>query len=368
MAKAKTEFEKMGFTELDTEEDVASCSWWLSTGSHSLNATLTGDIHHGLGAGRIFAVTGEEGCGKSFISASLIKDASKKDVNVFIFDTESAMHKDTLRSMGITNFSKIRRQDVTTISETRSKIITVCNYYEALRKEGKEEKVLIVLDSWGQLLSDKEVNEQFDVTDKGEMGQKARQQKKASSLIMAAVRDSNAAMVVVTHCYDQPAPNPMMKPKIISGGGRGLRYMSSQLLHLKKRPSRQSSDKKVIDGAIMTAKCLKNRFVPEGTQNEFYVAFKKGLNRYFGLQEHLKDAGLLDTKSKGYYKALDEKGEQIGKPVRKAELYTASFNEQMMPRLREYLINLYKFEVEEDEFVDNSMLDYDEDEKGVDEL
>ena len=124
---------------------------FIDTGSHALNALLSGTIFGGLPANKITAIAGEAATGKTFFALGICKHFldKNKDAGVIYFESESALTKDLVEARGIDS-KRMVVVPVATVQEFRHQSIKVIDKY--LEQDASKRKPLMfVLDSLGML-------------------------------------------------------------------------------------------------------------------------------------------------------------------------------------------------------------------------
>jgi recombination protein RecA len=282
--------EKDQLVERFSESKHSTISNWVSSGSYALNKVVSGSYFKGIPHGRITGFAGESGVGKSFVCANIIKEAQDDGYLCFIFDSESAIDNKFMTNIGV-DIDALARVSINTVSDFRNKTF---QYLDEIHKSDPDQKILIVLDSLGNLVTEKELSDTEADKNAADMGLRAKELKAASRVLTNKVAMSNAAMVVTNHTYEQPASNPKSAPTTVFAGGKGFVYCCSTIVFLRKLYDRDSADKKKILGNRLIAVADKNRFVPEKTQSEMYVSRQHGLQKIYGIIDDACDAGIFE--------------------------------------------------------------------------
>ena len=135
---------------------IAKIDEWISTGSYILNAALSGSIFGGLPNRRSLVLAGEEGTGKTFIAMSIVRNAQKMGYTPIYFDSEGSIDIDFVKKLGV-DTSNIRLQPVNTVEEFSHIAAQITKNFDDLKAKGENPpKVMVVLDSLGNLTSEKE--------------------------------------------------------------------------------------------------------------------------------------------------------------------------------------------------------------------
>jgi RecA/RadA recombinase len=251
-------------------------SGYISTGSYTLNALLSGSIFGGLPANKVTALAGEPSTGKTFYALNIIRQFLKDNADgfVFFFESESAISKEMMVSRGI-DVTRVGIIPVATIQEFRTQAVKILNKY---MDDEDRPPMFFVLDSLGNLSTEKEVE---DIT-KGE----STRDMTRSQLIRGAFRvltlklgKANVPLLVTNHVYDVIGSYVPTKKM---GGGSGLEYAASTIVFLTKKKDKDK-DSKETTGAIITAILKKSRLSIEEKKVSTLLNYDTGLDPYYGL-------------------------------------------------------------------------------------
>ena len=188
------------------------------------------------------------------------------------------------------------------------------------------EKLLVVLDSLGNLVSDKQFYGDIDKDKVGhDQGMKAKELKALSAILTTELGRSNGTMVVINHIYLKPGQNPALPPEQVFSGGSGFLYTASVIVYMHKRAEKEEKEKdadgEVIKkarktiGVFIRGTTKKNRIIPEGKTGEFHISFGNGMNKWYGLLEDAVQYGFIEEQPGWFFvKHLDKK-------IRLSDLY-----------------------------------------------
>jgi RecA/RadA recombinase len=307
---------------------------YIDTGSYSLNRLITGDIYKGIPRGRVIALAGESGVGKSFVSGMAIKNAQQMGYTVIYYDSENAVDNDFMERIGV-DTDNMMYFPIDVIEDFRNHAINTCKQY---LDENPEEKVMIVLDSFGNLSCAKEKRDLEAGKDNSDMGARAKAGKSMLKEMTHFCGKYRVPFVFTNHTYKDvaSAPNPMYA-KDIQGGGRQATYMASAVIMLRKSIDKDENKKK--KGSIIRMKSDKNRLARDEQQTEMYLSFTAGPNKYYGLLADALESGVMTKPSVGWYQTKFS-----DKKVREKELYSNKiFTKELLDELNEYCIKTYQY-------------------------
>jgi len=254
--------------------DVGS---FYDTGSHILNALLSGSIYGGLPANKITAIAGESATGKTFFVMGMVKSFldANPDAGVLYFESESAITKQMVIDRGI-DPNRMVIIPVTTVQEFRTQAIKVLDSYLA-KNEADRRPMMMCLDSLGMLSTTKEVEDTSEGKETRDMT-RAQVLKAAFRVLTLKLGRCGVPMVVTNHTYDSMG---LFSTKEM-GGGSGLKYAASSIVFLSKKKDKDGTE---VVGNIVHCKNHKSRLTIENKMVDVRLSYETGLDRYYGLLE-----------------------------------------------------------------------------------
>lgn len=205
--------------------------------------------------------------GKSFLAISCAREAQKLGYTVILMDSEGAHDSNFVSRLGV-DPNKLIIKQVQTISETGKFIANVCAELEKQDTQyGTHQKVMFILDSLGNLTSDKEKEDMMAGNNKVDLT-KAKDVKAMFRVIATPLARMQCPMVVTNHSYNSIGS---YVPTQVMSSGTGLGYNSSVTLELSvaklddkdndaAAAKKQGADTAVKTGVLVTAKPVKSRF------------------------------------------------------------------------------------------------------------
>ena len=187
-------------SEIIADSSYSNIEDWISTGNYILNACMSGDIYKAVPTGRVVTFAGTSGAGKSFLACSVCREAQKKGYIPVYLDSEGAIDSEFVRRLGVDPANMIIRK-VNTILETSQFIAGLCEkLQEQQDKTGQHDKVIIVLDSLGNLTSDKEREDTLSGAVKADFT-KAKDTKAMFRVCATPIAKLQIPWIVVNHVY-----------------------------------------------------------------------------------------------------------------------------------------------------------------------
>lgn len=314
MAKATKEVKKFEFSKIGTvldnigktipiqiEKEIKERKF-LSTGVYLLDACLSGKLlGGGISTNRISCVAGESGAGKSFICYSVAKNAQKSGYSVIYIDTEQSIDLQDLPNYGIDNsLEKFRLVRSNKVEDVNMLLTQLLDELKDQKLAGFElPKLLIVIDSLGQMASNKEKEDLLA----GNIKQDMTKAKALGSMFRSINTDLgflDIPLLVANQTYQTMDLFSQEKLR----GGNGLLYSASVIGMMSKSKLKDSNVDEMdlgASGISVLFKCIKNRLA-KPKKIRFDISFVNGMNPYTGLEafcrpEYFNQIGIAQGKS-----------------------------------------------------------------------
>lgn len=269
--------------------DIQENEIFVDTGSYIFNALVSGSIFGGVSGNKITAIAGDSSTGKTFFSIAVVKNFlnTNPDGYCLYIDTESAITKALLESRGI-DTNRIVVMNVVTIEEFRSKVLKAVDLYLKVPKKDRK-PCMFVLDSLGNLSSNKEITDTLEGNDVRDMT-KSQLIKGAFRMLTLKLGQAEIPMIVTNHTYD--TMNKYSEKEM--SGGSGLKYASTTIIYLSKAKEKDGQNGPVI-GNIIHAITKKSRLTKENQMVDIRLFYdERGLDRYYGLLDLALSSGIWE--------------------------------------------------------------------------
>ena len=282
---------KTGGNELATivsEGTAGDIIDFIDTGCYRLNAQMSGSIWKGCPTNRIIGFGGESQTLKSIISRLIIKSFLEQypdDGMVYVFETEGSAGAEDYEEMGC-DTKRIVFSPVATIEQFRNESTRVLNQLNEM-KVGDAPRVLFVLDSYGNLVTEKTEND----------AQEGNNKKDFTKQQLAGQTFGLISNKLLKHKYTLLMPNHVYQdfggyvPTIKFSGGTKYVYIST-ILFTQTKANIYSKDKKSVIGAKITFNTFKSRLTVPKKKSALLVSFAKGIWKYSGLIDDAIDSGV----------------------------------------------------------------------------
>jgi len=354
---------------------------FISTGVYLVDVAMSGKLlGGGIATNRISVFAGESCAGKSFMCFSCAKHAQKAGYCVIYIDTENAIDLEDLPKYGVDNsidrFRLIRSNKVEDVNMLLSQLI---DDLKAQKLDGYElPKLMIVIDSLGQMASNKEKADLL----KGDIKQDMTKAKALGSLFRSINTDLgylDIPLLVANHTY----LTMDLFPKSVMKGGNGLLYSASVIGMMSKSQLKNGTEDDMdlgASGISVLFKTQKSRLA-KPKKIRFDISFANGMNPYTGLDafcrpEYFDQIGIAKgkmevDKSTGEMKfipgGLKWYIDHLNKSVHTKQLFTPEvFTQEVLLKMEPIVNDYFRFktidEIEEVEKKFNSIIEDDEDE------
>jgi RecA/RadA recombinase len=269
-----------------TQNTFSKIDEYIPSGNYMLNAQLTGSLFGGIPNSRSICFAGESGTGKTFLTLNACREAQKMGYHIIYCDSEAAVDEDTMKNFGI-DPEGVRYQPVGTSLEVRHFVSNLCDQLKKARDKGTElPKILLVLDSLGNLATTKERADAASGSEKKDMT-KQQDLRSLFRVITTDLAEFKIPFIFTNHTY--ASIGSFIPGQTISGGG-GAIYNASIIVQLSKAGLKEgavgSNGYAMKTGIVVTSKPAKNRFA-RPLPIKFHISFYKGMNPYVGLEAYI---------------------------------------------------------------------------------
>ena len=282
-----------------------------------MNVALSGRLDGGLGSG----LTVLAGPSKHFKTSFALKIAgaymnSDPEAIMLFYDSEFGSPQSYFENFGI-DTSRVLHTPITNVEELKFDLIN------QLEEIGKNDKVIIVIDSIGNLASKKELDDALNEKGVADMS-RAKALKGLFRMSTPYLTMKNIPLLAINHTYKEIG----LFPKEIVGGGTGIYYSADNIWILGRRQNKKGTE---ITGYDFIINVEKSRFVKEKSKIPISVSWDGGIERYSGLLDIALAGGYVTKPSNGWYQLVDRAtGEVIGTKVREKDTLTPEFWRDML--------------------------------------
>ncbi len=276
-----------------------------------INVALSGRFDGGLTPG----LTMWAGPSKHFKTAFSLLMAKAyldkyEDGVVLFYDSEFGTPQSYFDAFGI-DTDRVLHTPITDVEQLKFDVMQQLNNIE------RGERVIIVIDSIGNLASKKEVEDALDGKSVADMS-RAKQMKSLFRMVTPHLTLKDIPMVVVNHTYKEIG----MFPKDIVGGGTGSYYSADNIFILGRQQEKEGTE---VVGYNFIINVEKSRYVKEKSKIPVSVSFDGGISKWSGLLDLALESGHVVKPSNGWYSKVDEDGVVEDKKYRIKDTETKEF-------------------------------------------
>ena len=335
---------KLKATEVLSESKFFNEKDMVKTDVPMINVALSGDIDGGLSAG----LTVLAGPSKHFkTSFALLMAAAymkhHKDAVMLFYDSEFGSPQSYFNQFDI-DASRVLHTPITNVEELKFDLVN------QLENIDRDDHVIIVIDSIGNLASKKELDDAMSEKSVADMS-RAKALKGLFRMATPYLTMKNIPMVAVNHTYMEIG----LFPKAVVGGGTGLYYSADNIWIIGRQQDKKGTE---IQGYHFVINIEKSRYVKEKSKIPITVSWEGGVEDYSGLLDVALAGGYVEKPSNGWYAVVDQETGELGNKVRYGDtlgqfFWIDIFNKTDFKEFvkKQYSIG-YKSEVSMDEIVE----------------
>ena len=296
-----------------------------------VNVALSGRLDGGLTPG-LTVLAGPSKHFKTAFSLLMAKAYMDKytDAVMLFYDSEFGTPQAYFDSFAI-DTSRVLHTPITDVEQLKFDIIGQLNGLE------RGEKLIIVIDSVGNLASKKELEDALNEKSVADMS-RAKALKGLFRMVTPYLNLKDIPMVVVNHTYMEIG----MFPKAVVSGGTGIYYSADTIWILGRQQDKEGTE---IVGYNFIINVEKSRYVKEKSKIPVSVSFEGGIQRYSGLLDLAMAGGFVIKPSNGWYQRVDrETGELIGTKTREKDTLNEEFWKDTLASksFQEYVVNSFQ--------------------------
>jgi len=284
-----------------------------------INVALSGAIDGGLTSG----LTVLAGPSKHFkTSFALLMGAAylKKypEAILMFYDSEFGSPQSYFESFGI-DTSRVLHTPIKDIEELKFDLV------HQLNTISREDKVIIIVDSVGNLASKKEMEDALNEKSVADMT-RAKSLKGLFRMATPYLTMKNVPLLAINHTYQTQE----MYSKSVVSGGTGIMYSADNVWIIGRQ---QDKDGTEIQGYHFIINIEKSRFVKEKSKIPISVSWTGGIQKWSGLLEIALQGGFVVKPKNGWYTGYDplNKVELTGN-LREAQTMTKDFWETIFSK------------------------------------
>jgi RecA/RadA recombinase len=284
----------------------------ITTDVPMINVALSGDIDGGLTPGLTVLAGPSKHFKTSFALVMAAAYLNKYPDSVMLFyDSEFGSPQSYFESFGI-DTSRVLHTPVANVEELKFDLIGQLENIE------REDKVIIVIDSIGNLASKKELDDAINEKSVADMS-RAKALKGLFRMSTPYLTMRDIPMLAINHTYQEMG----LFPKAIVSGGTGIYYSADNIWIIGRRQNKKGTD---VVGYDFVINVEKSRMVKEKSKIPVTVSWEGGIEKYSGLLEVALAGGYVVKPSNGWYcRVVKATGEILEPKVREAQTLESAF-------------------------------------------
>ena len=321
---------KVAHTEVLSESKFFTEKDMVPTDVPMINVALSGRVDGGLAPGLTVLAGPSKHFKTSFalIMASAYLKKYPESVLLF-YDSEFGSPQAYFDQFGI-DTNRVLHTPVTNVEELKFDIIA------QLEGLDRNDKVVIVIDSVGNLASKKELEDAINEKSVADMS-RAKALKGLFRMTTPYLNMKNIPLIAVNHTYKEMG----LFPKDIVSGGTGIYYSADNIWILGRQQDKSGTE---IKGYHFVINVEKSRYVKEKSKIPISVSWEGGVQRWSGLLDVALQGQYVAKPSNGWYSRVNrETGELFESKVREAATIEESFWTPIFAEtdFKDYITNKY---------------------------
>lgn len=289
-----------------TDSKVYGRKDMIPTSVPMINVALSGRIDGGLTPGLTVLAAPSKHFKTAFsllMAAAYLK--RHPGAVILFYDSEFGTPESYFTSFGVP-LESVVHTPITDIEQLKFDLM------QQLQEIKRGDKVMIIIDSVGNLASKKEVEDALKQSSAADMT-RAKQLKSLFRMVTPHLTIKDVPMVVVNHIY---MTQEMFSKPVVSGG-TGIYYSADNIWIIGRQ---QDKDDKELKGYHFIINVEKSRYVKEKSKIPITVNYDSGINRWSGLLDLALEGGYITKPKQGWYARVDQSTGELGKNNRAADI------------------------------------------------
>jgi len=303
----------------------------IQTDVPMINVALSGSVDGGLAPGLTVLAGPSKHFKTSFgliMASAYLKQYS--DAVLLFYDSEFGSPQSYFKQFDI-DTSRVLHTPITNVEELKFDII---GQMEGL---DRDDKVVIVIDSVGNLASKKELEDAINEKSVADMS-RAKALKGLFRMCTPYLNMKNIPLIAVNHTYQEIG----LFPKAIVSGGTGIYYSADNIWILGRWQNKKGTE---VTGYDFVINVEKSRYVKEKSTIPISVSWEGGVQKWSGLLDIAMQGQYVAKPSNGWYSRVNrETGELFESKVREAATLEEDFWKPIFEEtdFKEYLKQAYQ--------------------------
>ena len=303
---------KVDYTSILADSKFFNDKDMVPTNVPMINVALSGSMDGGLAPG----LTVLAGPSKHFKTSFALIMASAylkkyEDAVLLFYDSEFGSPQAYFENFDI-DTSRVLHNPISNVEELKFDMIS--------QLEGLErgDKVVVIIDSVGNLASKKELEDAINEKSVADMS-RAKALKGLFRMVTPYLNMKDIPLLAVNHTYKEIG----LFPKDVVSGGTGIYYSADNIWILGRQQDKQGTE---IKGYHFVINVEKSRYVKEKSKIPISVSWDGGVEHWSGLLDVAMSGNYVSKPSPGWYCRIDKStGELVEPKVREKETLNEEF-------------------------------------------
>lgn len=293
---------KIKGTDILANSKIFSQQDFASTPVPMINVALSGDPDGGLGSG-LTVLAGPSKHFKTSFALLMAAAYMKKhpDAIMLFYDSEFGSPQTYFESFDIDTM-RILHTPITDVEKLKFDLVSQLEAIE------KDDRVIIVIDSIGNLASKKELEDAINEKSVADMS-RAKAIKGLFRMVTPYLTMKDVSLLAVNHTYQEMG----LFPKAVVSGGTGIYYSADNIWILGRQQDKKGTE---IQGYHFVINVEKSRYVKEKSKIPITVSWDGGVRKYSGLLDCALAGGYVTKPANGWYAVVDKSTGEVGGKVR----------------------------------------------------
>jgi len=283
----------------------------IPTAVPMINVALSGSVDGGLTPG-LTVLAGPSKHFKTSFALLMAQAYMEKypDSVMLFYDSEFGSPQSYFQQFDI-DTNRVLHTPVANVEELKFDLIGQLEQLE------RGDRVVIVIDSIGNLASKKELEDALNEKSVADMS-RAKALKGLFRMTTPYLTMKDIPLLAVNHTYQEMG----LFPKAIVSGGTGIYYSADNIWIIGRQQEKKGTE---ITGYHFVINVEKSRYVKEKSKIPITVSWDGGVRSYSGLLDVALAGGYVTKPSNGWYAATDMETGEVGSKVRYDQTLEAEF-------------------------------------------
>lgn len=301
MAKLKKN-SKIKTTEILADSKFFTEKDMIPTDVPMINVALSGSVDGGLTPGLTVLAGPSKHFKTSFalLMAQSYMDKYPDSVMLF-YDSEFGSPQSYFQQFNI-DTHRVLHTPVANVEELKFDLVG------QLEQLDRNDHVIIVIDSIGNLASKKELDDALNEKSVADMS-RAKALKGLFRMTTPYLTMKDIPLLAINHTYQEMG----LFPKAIVSGGTGIYYSADNIWIIGRQQDKKGTE---IQGYHFVINVEKSRYVKEKSKIPITVSWDGGVRKYSGLLDCALAGGYVTKPSNGWYASVDQETGEVGPKVR----------------------------------------------------